>query len=181
VSTGALDLSNLTAVDQPLQVTGTVTPFGSAGTTTSGAATPDFVATTLLDPTTILAELVVNWGAGTPTPFNASSTTDIDLLYNNSSIGSQHTIQIGSQTIDFTALGSDVFIYPTTTTSSVVYAIGHTSTSTIDSYDSFTDFVTALQADLNGTTLATSMTVQGVYTATSYTITATNVTIYLNI
>jgi hypothetical protein len=181
VSTGALGLSNLTAVDQPLQVTGTVTPFGSAGTTASGSTTPDFVATTLLDPTTIPATLVVNWGAGTPTPFNAYSSSEIDLLIHNSSIGTQHTIQVGSQTIDFTTLSSDALIVPSTTSTSVVYAIGHTSTSTIDNYNTFTDFITALQTALNGSTLATSMSVQGVYTSASTTITATNVTIYLNI
>jgi len=181
VSTGALGLSNLTAVDQPLQVTGTVTPFGSAGTTASGSTTPDFVATTLLDPTTIPATLVVNWGAGTPTPFNAYSSSEIDLLIHNSSIGTQHTIQVGSQTIDFTTLSSDALIVPSTTSTSVVYAIGHTSTSTIDNYNTFADFITALQSALNGSTLATSMSVQGVYTSASTTITATNVTIYLNI
>jgi hypothetical protein len=181
VSAAGLTLSNLTAVDQPLEATGTVTPYGSAGTTISGSATPDFVATSLLDPTTLLAELVVNWGAGTPTPFNAYSSTEIDLLIHNSSIGTQHIIQSGSQTIDFTTLPSDALIEPSTTSTSVVYAIGHTSTGTIDNYDTFADFITALQADLNGTTLATSMTVQGVYTAASYLITANNVTIYLNI
>jgi hypothetical protein len=181
LSTGALNLANLTAVEQPLQATGTVTPFGSAGASESGTTTPDFVATTLLDPTTIPAELVVNWGAGTPTPFNAYSSTEIDLLIHNSSIGTQHTIQVGSQTIDFETLASDALIVPSTTSTSVVYAIGHASTATIDNFNTFTDFITALQADLNGTTLATSMTVQGVYTATSYTINATNVTIYLNI
>jgi len=179
--TGALTLSNLTEVGQPLQATGTITPFGSAGTTVAGSTTPDFVATGLLDPTTILAELVVNWGAGTPTPFNAYSSSEIDLLIHNSSIGSQHIIQVGSQTIDFTTLVSDALIEPSTTSSAVVYAIGHTSTGTIDNYDTFGDFITALQADLNGTTLATSMTAQGVYDPTTYTITANNVTIYLNI
>jgi len=181
VSAAGLNLANLTAVDQPLEATGTVTPYGSAGTTISGSATPDFVATSLLDPTTILAELVVNWGAGTPTPFNAYSSSEIDLLIHNSSIGTQHIIQSGSQTIDFTTLPSDVLIEPSTTSTSTVYAIGHTSTGTIDNYNTFADFITALQADLNGTTLATSMTVQGVYTAASYLITANNVTIYLNI
>jgi len=179
--TGALTLSNLTEVGQPVQATGTVTPYGSAGTTVSATTTPDFVATGLLDPTTIPAELVVNWGAGTPTPFNAYSSSEIDLLIHNSSIGTQHTIQVGSQTIDFATLASDALIEPSTTSTSVVYAIGHTSTSTIDNYDTFTDFIAALQSALNGTTLATSMSVQGVYDATTYTITATNVTIYLNI
>jgi hypothetical protein len=181
VSAAGLNLANLTAVDQPLEATGTVTPFGSAGAAISGSVTPDFVATSLLDPTTILAELVVNWGAGTPTPFNAYSSTEIDLLIHNSSIGTQHIIQSGSQTIDFTTLPSDVLIEPSTTSTSVVYAIGHTSTGTIDNYNTFADFITALQSDLNGTTLATSMTVQGMYTAASYLITANNVTIYLNI
>jgi hypothetical protein len=181
LSTAALSLANLTIVGQPVELTGLVTSFGSAGSTTAGVVAPDFVATTLLDPTTIPAELVVDWGAGTPTPFNSLSSTEIDLLRNNSSIGLQHTIQIGPQSIDFTLLPTDPLIAPSTTTTSVVFAIGHTSTSTIDNFNTFADFITALQADLNGTTLATGMTVQGVYTTTSYTLTATNVTVYLTI
>jgi hypothetical protein len=181
LSTAALSLANLTIVGQPVELTGLVAPFGTAGETNSAVVTPDFVATTLLDPTTIPAELVVDWGAGTPTPFNSLSSTQIDLLRNNSSIGLQHTIQIGPQSIDFTLLASDPLIVPSTSTSAVVFAIGHTSTSTIDNFNTFADFITALQSDLNGATLATGMSVQGVYTTTSYTLTATNVTVYLNI
>jgi len=181
LSTPALNLDNLTIVGQPVEVTGLVAPFGSAGSTNAGIVTPDFVATTLLDPTTIPAELVVDWGGGTPTPFNSLSSTEIDLLRNNSTIGLQHTIQVGPQSIDFTLLPSDPLIEPSTSTTSVVYAIGHTSTSTIDNFNTFASFISALQADLNGTTLATGMTVTGVYTATSYTLTATNVTVYLTI
>jgi hypothetical protein len=181
VTTGDLSLANLSIVGQPVEVTGLVVPFGTAGATNSGVVTPDFVATTLLDPTTILAELVVDWGAGTATPFNSVSSTEIDLLRNNSSIGLQHTIQLGPQSIDFTQLPSDPLVVPSASTTSVVFAIGHTSTSTIDNFNTFADFISALQADLNGTTLATGMTVQGVYTTTSYTLTATNVTVYLTI
>jgi hypothetical protein len=76
---------------------------------------------------------------------------------------------------------SDVLIVPSTATTSTVYAIGHASSSTIDCYDTFTAFATALQADLNGTTVATGMSVQGVYTSTSYTLTANSITVYLNI
>jgi hypothetical protein len=181
LSTGDLSLANLTDVGQPVEVTGLIAPFGTAGSTTSGVVTPDFVATTLLDPTTINAVLVVNWGGGTATPFNSLSSSEIDLLRNNSSIGSQHLIQIGPQSIDFTQLPSDPLIVPSSSTTSVVYAIGHTSTSTIDNFNTFSDFITALQSELNGTTLATGMTVEGVYTTTSYTLTATNVTVYLTI
>lgn len=180
LATGALDLTNAIA-GAPVVVTGLVTPYGSAGTSVSGTTTPDFIASTLLDSTTIQAELVVDWGSGTPTPFNAYSSTQIDLLSRNSSIGLQHTIQYGSQSIDFTTLPSDVLIVPSSSTSAMVYSIAHASTSTIDNYNTFADFITALQSDLNGTTVATGMTVQGVYTTTSYTLTATNVTIALNI
>jgi hypothetical protein len=107
---------------------------------------------------------------GTPTPFNSLS-----------SIGLQHTIQYGAQSIDFTTLLSDVLVVPSSSTSSVVYAIGHSSTSTTDSYHTFTNFITALQSDLNGTTLATAMTVEGIYTSASYPLTAASVTVYLNI
>jgi hypothetical protein len=171
-TSGNLSLANALAGD-PVQATGLVIPFGSAP--------PDFAASGLLDPTTIEAELAVNWGTGTPTPFNTFTTTSIDLLIHNSSIGALHAIQYGAQSIDFTTLPSDVLIVPSSATTAIVYAIGHASTSTIDSYDTFTDFINALQSDLNGTTLATGMTVQGIYTSASYTLTANSVTVYLNI
>ncbi|MGA2777571.1 MAG: hypothetical protein ABSF94_08430 [Steroidobacteraceae bacterium] len=172
LTTGDLSLAN-SIVGAPVQVGGLVVPYGSTP--------PDFTAATLLDPTTIEAELAVNWGSGTPTPFNSVSTTEIDLLIHNSSIGTEHAIQYGAQSIDFTTLLSDVLIVPSTATTSTVYAIGHASSSTIDCYDTFTAFATALQADLNGTTVATGMSVQGVYTSTSYTLTANSITVYLNI
>ncbi len=171
-SAGNLSLAN-SVVGAPVQLTGLAIPFGSAP--------PDFTASGLLDPTTIEAELAVNWGSGTATPFNSTSTTEIDLLIHNSSIGALHAIQYGAQSIDFTTLPSDVLIVPSSSTTSTVYAIGHASNSSVDSYDTFTDFISALQTDLNGTTLATGMSVQGIYTSTSYTLTANIVTVYLNI
>jgi len=82
IATGALDLTNTTQ-GAPVAVTGTVTAFG--------AAPPDFTATTLLDPTTIQAELVVDWGsAGTAAPFVEFTGSDIDLDRNNAAIGPRH-------------------------------------------------------------------------------------------
>src|SRR5258707_5485822 len=66
VSTGALDLTNST-VAVPVVVTGLVTPFG--------AAPPDFTASALLNPSTISAELVADYGSGSSAPFTTLNSS----------------------------------------------------------------------------------------------------------
>ncbi len=155
------------------KLAGLAIPFGSAP--------PDFTASGLLDPTTIEAEFAVNWGSGTadavqyvhdrvdrfidPQQQHRRSSRDSIRL----AVDRLHDAAVGRA--DRAEFGDDA----------IVYAIGHASTSTIDSYNTFTDFINALQSDLNGTTLATGMTVQGIYTSASYTLTANSVTVYLNI
>ena len=144
-----------------------------------GVASPNFSATTLLDPTTIQAELVVDWGAGTAAPFTSFDSSSIDLNVQNSSIGPRHQIQIGSQIVNIVGLGSDPLISPTTS-SAALYAIGHSASSTVESFNSFTAFITQLQTELNGVTLATGMTAVGQYTASTFAFSAMHVTLFLN-
>jgi hypothetical protein len=171
VSTGALDLTNLT-VGAPVTATGLPNSFG--------VAPPDFTASTLLDPTTIVAELVVDWGAGTATPFTTYDGTAIDVDVHNSSIGVRHQIQVGAQTIDVVGLSSDPLIVPNPTASNMVFAIGHSVSSTIESFNTYAAFIAQLQAELNGATLTRGMTATGQYTESTFSFTATSITLLLN-
>ena len=171
VTTGALDLTNSTA-GLPVEVTGLVTTFG--------AGPPDFGGSTLLDWTTINAELVLDWGGGTPAPFASYSTSEITVDARNSSIGTQHEIQVGAQTINIVGIASDPQIVPSVTSSNTVFTIGHAVSGTFENFITFAAFITQLQGELNGSVLATGMTAIGPYTATTYSQSASSITLFLN-
>jgi hypothetical protein len=145
-----------------------------------GTASPNFTASTLLDPTTIQAELVIDWGGGTAAPFTSFDSSAITLDVHNAGIGPRHQIQIGSQIIDLAGLSSDPMIAPTTTGSATLFAIGHAASFTIESFNTYDAFITQLQAELTGATLATGMTAVGQYTASTFAFSATSITLVLN-
>jgi hypothetical protein len=172
VSTGGLGV-DYAVVGAPVELTGLTANYG--------AVPPDFNATQLLDPTTINAELVLDWGsAGSAMPFASITTSELDLLSTNTGQGLRHQIAVGPQVVDVTALGSDLLIEPSSTTT-LVYSIAHASTSTVENFNTFDAFATQLQSELDGTTVATAITAEGVFTAAGATLAATNVTVYLNI
>lgn len=172
VDTSGLDLSNSTA-SAPVQVTGLTSSFG--------VTTSNFNATTLLDPTTINATLVLDWSAGTTTPFAVFNSSGIDVDIANAGIGVRHEIQVGAQLINLIGLSSDPQIVPsTTTTSNAVFTIGHSVSSTTESFDTFAAFITQLQTELNGSVLATGVTAVGQYSASSFTLTASSITLFLD-
>lgn len=164
------DLTNST-VGAPVIVTG----FANAFTT----AAPNFTASTLLDPTTIEAELVLDWSGGTAAPFSSFDSSSIVLSPATSNFGLRHQIQVGSQIINLVGLASDLSITPATS-STVVFSIGHAAASTVENFDTYPAFITQLQTELNGTTLATGMTAIGQYTASSSGFSAISITIFLN-
>ena len=170
-STGALDLTN-SIPGAPVIVTGLTAAFG--------AASPNFIAATLLDPTTIQAELVVDYGAGTAAPFTTYNGSAIDVDIRNPSIGARHEIQVGAQTINVLGLASDVSIVPDPTASSTVFTIGHSASSSAESFETYAAFIARVQAELQGATLATGVTATGQYTASTTTLSATSITLYLN-
>jgi hypothetical protein len=171
VNTGDLDLTYSIA-GAPVLVSGLTGAFGTAS--------PNFTATTLLDSTTIQAELVVDYGAGTPAPFASFDTTGISLDALNSSIGLRHQIQLGSQVINVVGLSSNPLITPNTASSAMVFVIGHSVTGTNETFNTYADFITQLQTELNGTTLATGITAIGQYTVTTFSFAATSITLFLN-
>lgn len=171
ITTGALDQTSI-VVGGPAIVTGFANEFGTAA--------PNFTASTLLDPTTIPAELVINWNGGTAAPFTSFDTSTIDLNIANSSIGSRHQIQIGAQIVSLLGLASDPMITPDASAAGVIFSIGHAGSSTVESFNSFSAFITQLQTELNGINMATGMTAVGQYTASSFAFSATSITLFLN-
>ena len=170
VATQGLDLTNA-IVGAPVVVTGFPSAFGSTS--------PNYTASTLLDPTTIQAELVVDWNGGTAAPFTTLDSTAITLDVNNSSIGARHQVQLGSQIVDIVGLSSGLTIAPTTTGSGMVFSIGHSASFTIESFDTYTAFITQLQSELSGA-LATGMTAVGQYTVSTSAFSASSITLFLD-
>src|SRR3984957_11952773 len=170
VDTPSLDLTNSTP-GVPVIVSGLTASFG--------APPPNFTASTLLDPTTIQAELVVDYGSGTAAPFTTYNSSAIDVDIRNPSIGTRHLIQDGAQTINVLGLASDASIIPDPTAANTVFTIGHASASA-ESFDTFAAFIAQVQAELQGAALATGVTAVGQYTASTSTLSATSVTLFLN-
>ena len=164
------DLSNST-VGAPVIVSGFANAFASAS--------PNFTASTLLDPTTINAELVIDWSGGTAAPFSSFDSSSIVLDPATSNFGQRHQIQIGSQLVNLVGLASNATITPATS-STAVFSIGHASSSTVENFETYPAFITQLQTELNGTTLATGMTAVGQYTASTFAFSATGISIFLN-
>jgi hypothetical protein len=170
VSTGQLDLTNST-VGVPVEVSGLVTAFG--------LAPPDFTASTLLDPTTINAQMVIDFGSGTPAPFTTYNTSQINVDISNSSVGPRHEIQIGAQLIDTSGLSSEPVITPNSTSSTLMFAIAHTVSGTVENFNEYANFITQLQAELNGSVLVTGITALGQYTTSTFSFAASSVTVTL--
>jgi hypothetical protein len=173
VATGSLDLTNAT-VGSPVEVTGLVAAFG--------AAPPDFSASTLLDVTTLNAQLVIDWSSGTVAPFAVFNSSEIDVSIAGTSglIGPRAVIQVGAQTINVLSLASDPLIIPDQTNSNTVYTIGHTVSGTFESFVTFAAFITQLQTELNGSVLVTGITALGPYTSSTFTLSASSITLFLN-
>jgi hypothetical protein len=171
VATSSLDLTNA-VVGAPVVVTGFPNAFATAP--------PNFTASTLLDPTTIQAELVIDWSRGTAAPFTSFDSSAITLDVHNSGAGPRHQIQIGSQIIDLAGLSSDPMIAADSTGAPTLFSIGHATSFTSESFNTYDAFITQLQSELTGSTLATGMTAVGQYTASTFAFTATSITLVLN-
>jgi hypothetical protein len=176
VNTGNLDQTN-SVPGAPVIVTGFPNAFATPA--------PNFTATTLLDPTTIQAELVLDWRGGTAAPFSSFDSSAIVVDVANGSIGLRHQIQIGSDIVNLVGLSSNPSITPATgsstaNSSGTVYSIGHASSFAVENFDTYTAFITQLQSELNGSTLATGMTAVGQYTASTFAFSATSIALFLN-
>jgi hypothetical protein len=172
VDTGTADLTNASA-GEPVQVTGYPALFGSA------SSAGDFTEqSSFLDYTTINAVLVLDW-TGTSTPFASYNTAQIQLSSQSVGVGDRHTIQVGAQS--FNIIGAtDVLIQPNSTGSNTVFTIGHSVSGSYESFNTFASFITQLQTELAGSVVATGITAIGQYASSSYTFSASSITLFLD-
>jgi hypothetical protein len=173
VNTGTADLTNA-SVGEPVQVTGYPAPFGT------GSSTGDFLQqSAFLDYTTINAVLVLDW-TGTSAPFASLTTSLIQLDAKNAGIGTRHTIQVGAQSFNIIGIGTDPTIIPSSSSSNTVFTIGHSVSGSYENFNTFSSFVTQLQAELAGSVIATGITAFGQYTSSSYQFSASSITVFLD-
>ena len=140
----ALPLPTLSA-GFPIAFDGFVTPFGSAP--------PDFAAVTLVNFATANAHLHLEWMAPGPTaPFvSPLSTTNVMMTQATVQSAAQHVVFIGPVMEDPGSVSAGLSFVPNTSASNMLFAIGH-GDDDFQVYTTFSDFITALTADLNGTT-----------------------------
>jgi hypothetical protein len=173
VNTGTADLTN-SSVGEPVEVTGYPEAFGTA------SSAGDFLEQSgFLDYTTINAVLVIDW-TGTTAPFASYTTAQIQLDAQNTEIGTRHTIQIGGQSFDIVGIGTDPTIIPSSTATNTVFTIGHSVSRSYESFNTFSDFITRLQTELTGSVVATGLTAVGQYTSSSYSFSASSITLFLD-
>ncbi len=183
-SADGTNVLNLTtaAVGEPVLFSGFTSAFGG-GDPNFTAIAPPVTATvpagTLVDPTIIQAQLVVDWGTGTAAPFVSINSSALDLDVHNAALGQRHLIQIGAQVIDVSTLTQDPLISDGAATAEL-FSIGHAVSSSVENFNTYAAFITQLQTELNGTTLATGMTATGTYTASTAAFAATGITLFLN-
>ena len=160
IATGALDLSGL-SVGAPAEFDGFVQAFGQAP--------PDFNAVTLGNFATSKTRLMVGWRPnGTTAPFSVENTTQLVINLADPNIGPFAVIRQGGVVTDLTSLPASPSIVPDSSGNGL-FAIRKSGTVTV--YVSFSNFVTALQGQLNGSTVMTGLFARGGYDSGSNTFT----------
>ncbi len=156
----ALQLPTLTS-GFPVQFFGFVTPFGSAP--------PDFSAVSLVNYSTMNARLRVDWAPpGVTAPFTAPlSATNVLMTQAMLQSAAVHVIQLGPVQLDPSTLTSGLAFVPNTSSSFTVFAIGHRMSWKIEVFSTFSDFITALNTDLDGTTALLKVEAEGPYDQTT--------------
>jgi hypothetical protein len=150
VNTGTLSQTGL-AVNAPARAFGFVTPFGMAP--------PDFTAQSLENFAAVNAALVVGWGqAGSATAFTGLTATSTSLQLNLTNVGNLHFVQVGPEQVDLTKVTPAPSIVPDTTSTDVVFSIGHVGKLKTENFNTFAAFITQLSTELAGASGTTATT-----------------------
>jgi len=141
----------------PIAFDGFVTPFGSAP--------PDFAAETLVNFATANARLHLEWMPPGPTaPFvSPLSATNVMMTQATVQSAAEHVALIGPVIEDPGSVSAGLSFVPNTGSSNMLFAIGHRMSWQFQVYSTFSDFITALTADLNGTTQLLRIDAEGPY------------------
>jgi Domain of unknown function (DUF4382) len=153
----ALSATSLTS-GLPVRFWGFVTPFGSAP--------PDFTAASLVNYAQTRALLQVRWPApGITNPFATLTGSELLISQTTLQASAQDVIRIASVALNPSTLTAGLQVDPDSAATNAQFAIGHLKSHKIDSFDTFSDFVTALTSELNGTNEALGLLADGPYDA----------------
>ncbi len=173
IDTGTLDLGAL-SIGAPARVFGFPVPFGTA-------TDIDFSAQSLVSYSDVQNLLAIGWTRpGSATAFPSLSATSTALDLDLTGVGLVHFLQIGPERVNLLSLPVSPQIVPDTSALVTLYAIGHTHSHTSDNYFAFGDFITALAADMNGTTAALGIAAGGRYDTGANTFSAHHLAVVLN-
>jgi len=130
----------------PIAFDGFVTPFGSAP--------PDFAAETLVNFANANAHLHLEWMSPGPTAPFVSPLSAGNVMMTQAMVQSaaEHVAFIGPVMEDPGSVSAGLSFVPNIASSTMGFAIGHRESEQFQVYMSFSDFIAALAADLNGTT-----------------------------
>ena len=164
-----LSITNLNS--GPARFYGFVTPFGTAKIP---APPPDFSAVTLVNYANTAAKLLVDWDHPGPTlpfgPLPLSATTGLVLSQTTLQSAEHDVIRIGPQSINPSMLSAGVTLQANAAATMTQFAIAHRSSWKFESFSSFADLVSALNADLNGTTTLLDVFASGPFNSTTGTL-----------
>ncbi len=152
----ALSLPTLSA-GFPVLFDGFVEPFS--------AAPPDFAAVTLENFSGMNSRLGLAWAPpGLTAPFAAPlSATNVLITQATLQSAAQHVIWIGPVQEDPSSVSAGLSFAPNSSAANMIFVIAHRMSWQFQVYGSFSDFITALTADLNGTTALLRIEAQGPY------------------
>jgi len=168
VATGTLDLSGL-SLGAATEIDGFVQSFGQAP--------PDFNAATLGNFTSSNTRLMVGWRPnGTTAPFSIENSTQLVIDLTDPNLGPFAVIRQGGVMINLSSLPASPAIVPDSSGNGL-FAIRQAGTVTI--YVSFVNFVTALQGQLNGSTVMIGLFARGGYDSGSNTFTVQRMAVNL--
>jgi hypothetical protein len=169
---GALPMTGLVS-GVPARFTGFVAPFG--------AAPPDFLSETLVNFAQTNGQLVVSWTPpGITVPFATLTSSELLLSQATLKSAAQDALRTGPVTLNPSSLSTGLQLVPDTADTGARFGIAHLKSRSIDSFGTFSDLVTALTTDLNGTTDAQLVFANGPYNATTGVLSADQIIVLLN-
>lgn len=173
IDTATLDLSAL-LTGAPARLFGFPVPFGTA-------TSIDFSAQSLVSYSDVPNLLAIGWThSGSTTAFPNLNANRTALNLDLTGVGLVHFLQIGPERVNLLSLPASPQIIPDTSALATLYAIGHTHSRTIDNYLAFSDFITALAADMSGSTAVLGIAAGGQYDALANTFSAHHLAVVLN-
>ena len=158
----------------PVKLVGFVAPFGTAP--------PDFAASSLESFANAAALLRVEWSLpGLAAPFVAPLSAAHVVISQSTLQGAKEPlIHLGPQLIDVSSSSSGLTLTADAAATNPAFAIAHGVTHRIDTFTAFTDLISALTSDLNGTTTLVEIEAKGAYDAGAATLSADQLVVLLD-